>query len=37
VLAEWQANGRRLPPRSADRSAPDLTVNELLEELRRIL
>jgi integrase len=29
VLAEWEANGRRLPPRGAEPSAPDLTVNEL--------
>src|SRR5262249_44266431 len=29
VLAEWEANGRRLPRRSAEPSAPDLTVNEL--------
>jgi integrase len=29
VLAEWEANGRRLPPRSAEGSAPDLSVNEL--------
>jgi integrase len=30
VLAEWEAVGRRLPPRRADSSAPDLTINELL-------
>jgi integrase len=29
VLAEWEANGRRLLPRSAEGSAPDLSVNEL--------
>jgi integrase len=29
VLAEWEANGRRLPPRGAEVCAPDLTVNEL--------
>jgi integrase len=29
VLAEWEANGRRLPPRSAEGSAPDLSVNEV--------
>jgi integrase len=29
VLAEWEASGRR-PPKSAEGSAPDLTVNELL-------
>jgi integrase len=29
VIAEWEANGRRVPP-SAEPSAPDLTVNELL-------
>jgi integrase len=30
VLAEWEAAGRRLPPRGAEPSAPDLTVNELI-------
>jgi integrase len=30
VLGEWEANGRRLLPRSAEGSAPDLTVNELV-------
>src|SRR5262249_36868267 len=29
VLSEWEANGRRLPPRSAEGSAPDITVNEV--------
>jgi integrase len=29
VLSEWEAAGRRLPPKSAEGSAPDLTVNEL--------
>jgi integrase len=29
VIAEWEANGRRLPPRSAAGSASDLSVNEL--------
>jgi integrase len=29
VVAEWEAAGRRLPPRSAEGSAPGLTVNEL--------
>src|SRR5262249_46647132 len=30
VIAEWEANGRRLPACSAEPSAPDLTVNEML-------
>jgi hypothetical protein len=30
VLAEWEAGGRRLPPRGAEGSAPDLTINELI-------
>jgi integrase len=30
VLAEWEASGRRLPQRSAEPSAPDLSVNELI-------
>jgi integrase len=30
VLAEWEVGGRRLPARSAEGSAPDLTVNELI-------
>jgi integrase len=30
VLGEWETAGRRLPPRGAEPSAPDLTVNELL-------
>ncbi len=29
VLAEWEAAGRRLPTRSAEGSAPDITVNEV--------
>jgi hypothetical protein len=29
VITEWEANGRRLASRSAEGSAPDLTVNEL--------
>jgi integrase len=29
VIAEWEANGRRLPPKSAEPSAPDLSANEL--------
>ena len=30
VLAEWEANGRRLPPTSAEGSAHGLSVNELI-------
>jgi integrase len=30
VIAEWEAGGRRLPTRSAEPSAPDLNINELL-------
>jgi hypothetical protein len=30
VLAEWEASGRQPPPRGAEDSAPDLTVNELI-------
>jgi integrase len=29
VIAEWEANARRLPPRSAAGFAPDLSVNEV--------
>lgn len=29
VISEWEANGRRLPPKSAEGSAPDLSINEL--------
>lgn len=29
VITEWEANGRCLPPKSAESSAPDLTINEL--------
>ncbi len=35
VISEWEATGRRLPPPSAEGSAPSLSVNELaLPELR---
>jgi integrase len=30
VIAEWESSRRRLPVRSAEPSAPDLTVNEML-------
>ncbi len=30
VISEWEANGRRLPPKSAEASAPDLSINELV-------
>jgi hypothetical protein len=29
VISEWEAAGQRLPPKSAESSAPDLTINEL--------
>jgi integrase len=29
VISEWEVAGRRLPPKSTESSAPDLTVNEL--------
>ena len=30
VLMEWEANGRRLPPKPADDKAADLSLNELM-------
>jgi integrase len=30
VISEWEAAGRRLPPRGAEGSAPDLTISELI-------
>ena len=35
VIAEWESSRRRLPVRSAEPSAPDLTVNEVLLQYRR--
>jgi hypothetical protein len=28
VISEWEATGRRLPPKSSESSAPDLTIAE---------